>query len=303
MSADSFARRPICRGSVSSGRMCRVGLATLLFFMLPVAANAYTLVLRSGRHITVPAGFKVTPTAVTYDASPGFSVTVWLSNVDFAATERANAEPAGSFARRIKREPEGAGTAPARAPEAIKTERRARRKVVTDKELEASRLKRKTQEEEYERTRRERGMPSKQELQQRVEEQDRRLREWAQQVQAERVEAELASLRSELVNLRRDLNELSLQLSQQAATYGSAYATPNYYPYFYAPPAQIVTVFPFGYWGRFGRGNFWPHPHGRRRPFYPWPGHPSPIYVNPSRYAPNLPRALPRAVRAPRHWR
>ncbi|MDQ3804994.1 MAG: hypothetical protein M3416_14335, partial [Acidobacteriota bacterium] len=291
MSANSLARRPVSNETVPSGRMFRAGLATLLFFMLPVAAEAYTLVLRSGRHVTVPDDFEVTPTAVIYEASPGFSVTVWLSNVDFAATERANGEPAGNFARRIKQEPEGAD-APACAPEATKAERRAGRKVVTNKELEPSRLRREAQEEEYERTRRERGMPSRRELQQRVEEQDRELREWARQMEAERREAELEALRSELVNVRRQLDELNLHLSRQAAADGSAYAPPNGYPYFYAPPVQVITVLPFGHRGRFGRGHFGPHPHGRRWPFNPRPGHTSPpIYVSPSRSAGPLPRA------------
>lgn len=303
MSANSLARRPAYRGNISSGRVFRIGLAALLFLMLPVAANAYTLVLRSGRHVTVPDDFKVTPAAVIYEASPGFSVTVWLSNVDFDATERANAEPAGNFARRIKQEPERAA-APARAPEAAKAERRAGRRVVTNQELEPSRLRREAQEEAYERTRRERGMPSKQELQQRVEEQDAKLREWARQLEAERREAELESLRSELVNARRHLNELSLQLSQQAAAHGPAYAPPNDYPYFYAPPVQVITVLPFGHRGRFGRGNFGLHPHGRRGPFNPRSGHSSPpVYVSPSRNAGALPRALPPAARAPRHPR
>jgi hypothetical protein len=303
MSANNPARRPVYRGSVSSGRMFRVGLATLLFFVLTVAADAYTLVLRSGRRVTVPDDFRVTPTAVIYEASPGFRVTVWLSNVDFAATERANAEPAGNFAGRIKQEPEAAA-APAHAPEATKAERRAGRRVVTNKDLEPSRLRREAQEMEYERTRRERGMPSKRELQRRVEEQDRDLREWAERMEAERREAELESLRSELVNVRRHLHELSLQLSQQAAAYGSAYAPPNDYPYFYAPPVQVITVVPFGRRSRFGRGHVGPRPHGRQWPFNPRPGHSSPtIYVSPFRNARAMPRTLPPAVHAPRHRR
>jgi hypothetical protein len=297
MSASDRARRPVYRESVSSGRLFRAGLAALLFLLLPVAAQAYALVLRSGRHVTVPDDFKVTPTAVIYEPSPGFSVTVWLSNVDVAATERANGEPAGNFARRMRQWPEAAS---ASAPEAVKTQRRAGPRVVTNKDLEPSRLRREAQEAEYERTRRERGMPSKQELQRRVEEEDRELREWARQMEAERREAELESLRSELVNVRRHLNELSLHLSRQAVTYESA----NDYPYFYAPPVQVIAVSPFGHRGRFGRGHLGPRPHARRWPFNPRPGHHSaPIYVSPSRNAGSRPLAFPTAVHAPRHPR
>jgi hypothetical protein len=296
MSAQSFARRPVSEGSVSSVPLFRLGLATLLFLLLPVAADAYTLVLRNGRHVTVPEDFRVTPTAVTYEAAPGFSVTVWLSNVDFAATERANAEPEGSFAGRIKRETEAAAASPARAPGTAQTGRRAGPRVVTNKELEPSRLRREAQEEEYERTRRERGMPSKQELQKRFEEQERWLRERARQLEAERVEAELESLRSEVVSVRRQLNELSTQLSRPAAAHGPAYPPPDYYPYLYAPPSQVITVLPFRHRGRFGRGGFGPHPHARRWPHNPLPGHPSPVYVRPSRNA----GAMPSAMSAPR---
>ncbi len=297
MSAYGPARRPVSEGSVSSGPMFRLGLAALLFLLLPVAADAYTLVLRSGRHVTVPEDFRVTPGAVTYEASPGFSVTVWLSNVDFAATERANAEPEGSFARRVKRETEGAAAAHARAPQVTQTGRRAGRRVITNKELEPSRLKREAQEDEYERTRRERGMPSKEEVRRRFEEQERWLREWSRRMEAERVEAELESMRSEMMNVRRQLNELNLQLSQRAVSYGPAYAPPNHYPYFYAPPTEVITVLPFVHRGRFGRGDFGRHPHARRRLHNSPPGRLSPVYVRPSRNA----GALAPAMRAPRH--
>jgi hypothetical protein len=240
--------------------------------MLPAAASAYTLVLRNGRHVTLPDDFKVTPAAVIYEASPGFSVTVWLSNVDVAATERANAEPAGSFAARIVRGREGAGASRAGAAEAAQAGRRPGRKVVTNKDLEPSRLRRESQEAEYERTRRERGMPSKEEVRRRVEEEDSRLREWARQMREARREAEVESLRYELLNVRRDLSELSLHLSRQAAGRANAYAPPDYYPYFYAPPAPVLTVFPLGHFGSFGRGGSRPHPHGA-----PWTHHARPV--------------------------
>lgn len=289
MPAHGFARRHATEGGVSSAPLFRLGLATLLFLLLPVAADAYTLVLRSGRHVTVPDDFRVTPAALTYEASPGFTVTVWLSNVDFAATERANAEPAGSFARRVKRETEAAASP---APGTVQAGRRAGPRVVTNRELEPSRLRREAQEEEYERTHRERGMPSRRELQERAEEQERWLRERARQLEAERVEAELESLRSEVSNVRRQLNQLSIQLSRPAAGYEPAYAPPDYYPYLYSQPSQVITVLPFRHRGRFGRGGFGPHPHARRRPHNPLPGHHSPIYVGPSRNAGAMPSAM-----------
>ena len=273
MSAGSLARRFAQASGISSGRVSRVILATLFFFLLPVAANAYTLVLRSGRHVTVPADFRVTPAAVVYEASPGFSVTVWLTNVDLAATERANAEPAGSFVTRIRQEPnEGAA-----APTPVKAAPRAGTRVVTNKEIEPLRLRREAQEAEYERTRRERGMPSKRELQRRFEEQDRRLRELTLQMQAERAESELESVKSELFNVRRELDELGSRLSYQPGAYTPVYSSPNYYPYYYyTPPVQFINRFPFSRHGGFGRGSFRPHPYGRARSYNPWQGRPFP---------------------------
>lgn len=159
--------------------------------------------------------------------------------------------------------------------------RRRTPRVITNKELEPLRLKREAQEAEYERTHRERGMPSKEELRRRLEEHDRRLGELAREMEAEQMEAELRELREELAGVRRQLDALNFQHPPQAAAYGPAYALPSYYPYFYGPT--------FGHRGRFGRGNFglqpgfgrWPH--GRRS------GHSAPIYVNPSRHAPTRP--------------
>jgi hypothetical protein len=292
MSANSLARRFAYTGGVPSGRASRAVLATLLFLLLPVAANAYTLVLRSGRRVTVPDNFKVTPAAVVYEASPGFSVTVWLSNVDVAATERANAEPPGNFARRIRQEP-GAGVA-GPAPGAVNTVRRAAPRVITNRDLEPSRLRREAQEAEYERTRRERGMPSTQELRRRSEEQDRRLHESALESQAERAEDELESVRSELFDVKRNLDDLSLHLSQQTVTYAPAYASPSYYPYYYAPPFQIITRFPFGRRGGFGRGSFGPRARGLVWPSNPWQGHSFPSFGGP-----RFNRGAPPPVMAP----
>lgn len=303
MSVQPFASPPVPGRRVSPGRFFRLGLAALIFLLLPAAAHAYTIVLRSGRHVTVPDDFRVAAGAVTYETSPGFRVTLWLSNVDFDATERANGEPAGSFAARVKREP-AAAAAPARAQEAAPAGRRAVSKVVTNRELEPSRLRREAQEEEYERTRRERGMPSKQELRERVEEQDRRLRELARRMEEERGQRELEALRSELVGVRRQLSELSFQLSRQGAASAHAYPAPDYYPYFYAPPVQFIPALPFGHRGRFGRGHFRHGPHGFPRAHHPRPGRRSPpIYVAPYRGAAALPRALPPTVRAPRRDR
>lgn len=271
MSTRSLARRFASVDGSTYGRVCAVVIAALLVLLLPAAADAYTLVLRSGRQVNVPGDFKVTPAAVIYETSPGFYVTVWLANVDTAATEKANAEPAGSFVKRIKQESDE--TVALTTPESVKAESLAARRVITNKELEPLRLRREAQEAEYERTRRARGMPSKEELRQRIEEQDRRLRELTLQMQAERAEAESESLRSEMFNVRRELNDLNSRLSQQSGAYVNVYTSPDYSPYYYAPyyapPVQLIDRFPFGRREGFGRGHFGPHAPVRVWPYVP----------------------------------
>jgi hypothetical protein len=313
MSANILARRPADGWSIASLWLFRAGLAALLFFMLAVNANAYTLVLRSGRLVTVSDKFKVTPNAITYEASPGYWVTVWLSNLDIAATERANGEPSGSFNGRIEGEQEGRPATTTRAPEDSKAERGAGRKVVTNKELESARLTREAQEQEYERTRLERGMPSRKELRQRIEEHDRWLSEWAQRMEEERREAALESLRSELMNVKLQLSELSLGLSPRGTTYVPAYTTLNYYPYFYAPPVQIVTGFPYGHRVSSVRGRFGRHTHGGPWLYQTQLYQSQPYHARRGRFFPrinksfkgqgDLPRAMPRGMTAPRHSR
>lgn len=304
MSPASRILRNANRGRFLTARLSSVALAALLLFALPLAANAYTLVLRSGRRVQIPDAFRVTPSAVVYEASPGFTVTVWLSNVDTAATEKANAEPAGSFARRIGRDEAWAGAASAQA--APKPARGAATKTVTNRELEPSRLRREAQEAEYERTRQERGMPSRRELQRRVEEQDQRLREWARQAEEERLASEVESLRTELTHVRRQLNGLSQDLSRRDESYEPAFTTfttpyvyPYVQPYFYAPPVHLINVFPHVRRGPFGRHGLGPQ-HFRTGPFG-WPSAHTPPHVNasPSAGAWGAPRAMRPGVAVP----
>lgn len=303
MTANIHARGRARLRRISFARLFRAGLATLFFFMLPAAADAYTLVLRSGRLVSVSDKYKVTSTAFTYEASPGYWVTVWLSNIDIAATERANSEPLGSFIQKIKREPEGALGAPPHMPQSSKAGRGAERKVVTNKDLEPARVTREAQEEEYERTRRGRGMPSRQELRQRIEEQDRWLSEWAQRMQEERREAELEALKSELLNVRLQLDELSMSLSQQEASGAPAPALSYYYPYFYAQPPQFITVLNDRHRRVYGRGKFGRHTRGGPWTYQPRPGRFFRPLDRPSRNSGTRPRATPPRMASPRHTR
>ena len=72
-------------------------LAALILLFLPLSADGYTIVLRDGRRIEIPDHFIVGTSTLTYEAGPGIQITLQLSTVDVAATEKINNESAGSL--------------------------------------------------------------------------------------------------------------------------------------------------------------------------------------------------------------
>src|SRR4030095_7527506 len=80
----------------------RLVCAAMLALLLPLAAGAYTLVLRSGRRIETPATLTVPKLTLNYEASPGLNVTLLSSTIDIQATDRANNEPAGGLLKRAE---------------------------------------------------------------------------------------------------------------------------------------------------------------------------------------------------------
>ena len=133
------------------------GLALGLILLLAQLASAYTIIMKGGRRIEVPVDFRVTPTTLTYEVSSGIQVTLLMSAVDIASTERANKEPVGSLLRRVQ-------TVLSKTPLDRASNRPASKEslthTVTDKDLEAFKTKRRQSELLYEKRRRELGLPS-----------------------------------------------------------------------------------------------------------------------------------------------
>ncbi len=81
----------------------RIGLgrhlmtAACLLFVLAATTSAYSIVMRGGKRIEIPAQFSVTNMTLTYEAAPGFWITLQMAAVDIPATERANNEKPGSL--------------------------------------------------------------------------------------------------------------------------------------------------------------------------------------------------------------
>ena len=132
----------------------RILFAALFLSLTVSAASAYTVVMRDGRRVEIPNEFTVTNSTLTYDVGNGMQVTMQLNTVDITATERANAESAGSLLRR------------ANAPQtAVEPQRRSSAgRTITNKELEKYRNARIDSENQ----RKELGLPSLEERQQQV---------------------------------------------------------------------------------------------------------------------------------------
>ncbi|MBV9958595.1 MAG: hypothetical protein JO360_09245 [Acidobacteria bacterium] len=181
----------------------------MLALLLPVAACAYTVVMHGGHSVEIPDRFEVTGTALTYETANGIYVTLQMSSIDIAATERANGEPAGSLLRR-------AGLKP--APPTTNTQRATR--TLTNLDLEPSRQKRLESEAAYERRRVELGLPSREEMERRRDEENARARELMNESAGAEAEAEsywrsrATELRNEIYALDAELNYVHARLNE-----------------------------------------------------------------------------------------
>ena len=242
-------------GGAGAGRLRtlvrRGTLACLLACLVPVVAGAYTVVTRGGRRVEIPDRFLVTRTTLTYEAAPGINVTLQLSQVDIAATERANGEPAGSLlsraggAARAERGAVFAGRTGAQAAPRGRQGGHAAR-TLTNRELEGVRRERLESERAYERRRRELGLPTLEESRRSVEESERALREMARRrgeeeareedywrARAAELRTELAVLDAEIDYVRGRLTEPQVQPTLSSfgfVTVGPVFARPAFPP-------------------------------------------------------------------------
>lgn len=138
-----------------SGPGGRLLAAAALLFVLSATANAYTVVMRGGKRFGIPAQFSISNTTLTYEAAPGFFITLQLAAIDIPATERANNEAPGSLLARAG-EPEESprkteSTSSVRRPRALRS--------VTNRELELFARVRLESERTYERRLKQLGLP------------------------------------------------------------------------------------------------------------------------------------------------
>ena len=172
----------------------RVLITVLVLMVGAASASAYTVVMRDGRRVEIPNTFTVTESTLTYEVSNGIQVTLQMSTVDVAATERANGEASGSFLRRAK---------PLRVPAPQVQPANARRSI-TNADLEQYRRTR----VDNEKRRDELGLPSVEQRQNEVAAIDDRTLEQVRNMR-ERQEKEQEAYwraRSELLRTQPDAN-------------------------------------------------------------------------------------------------
>jgi hypothetical protein len=188
----------------------RIAATAILLLALSVAAGAYTIVLRDGRRIEIAPEFTVTKSTLTYEIAPGISRTVQLILVDVAATERANNQTPGSFAKHA--EQKLTTPLPPVSPRAQRT--------LTNRELESIQQRRIESERTYEKRRVELGLPSIEESRRRQAQEEAVTREWLReralsQAREEGFWRERASaLRSEISAVDAQINYLRARLGE-----------------------------------------------------------------------------------------
>jgi hypothetical protein len=189
----------------------RLFLAALFLALTVSVANAYTIVMRDGRRVEIPNEFTVTNSTLTYEVNSGIQITIQLATIDVAATEQANNQPRGSLLLR-------ASTPPKAVEPAVQPRPRAQRSI-TNKDLEVYARTRIQNEQDYEKQRKELGLPSAEERRNEVAAIEERtqeiLRRRAQEMESEEYwrnreglhRAEMAAMRAQLDFARRGLDE------------------------------------------------------------------------------------------------
>jgi hypothetical protein len=201
--------------------------ALALALILPASAFAYTVVLRSGRRVEIPSSFTATRTTLTYQYAPGIYITLQMSTIDMAATDRANNEPGGSFLKRVVQQQQQEATPPRAASRAGAMGETPSRRTLTDRDLEASRRARQRSEEAYERRRVELGLPSREETEARRVEESERARQQLRLAEEEEAQAEAywrsraSQLRAEIAATDGEINYLRARLAETPDPFSS----------------------------------------------------------------------------------
>ncbi|MGH9971436.1 MAG: hypothetical protein ACREBG_27080 [Pyrinomonadaceae bacterium] len=208
----------------------RLLAAACLLVVFTVAASAYTIVMRGGRRVQIPAQFSVTKTTLTYQVTPDIQVTLQMAAIDVPATEAANGEPTGSLVRRAL-SPPVPQTPTAETAAALR--KQPAQRSVTNRDLESHARIRLESEQKYEQRLKDQGLPPLAVLRaQAAADADR----FWQELERKRAEAEAneraAQLQAQLAALSAQLNSLQLQSNQLSAVAPAAFTVFDGFPGF-----------------------------------------------------------------------
>src|SRR3989442_3786184 len=144
----------------------RIVSVSVIILLLCVVANAYTVIMRGGRHIEIPSRFVVTPATLTYKVTEGIQIPIPNAAIDIPDTEKANNEAPGSLLKRAQMATEESFV----SRDVIQKEKAdsASRRTITNRDLETSMRRRRESEAAYEARRKQLGLPSLEESRKRA---------------------------------------------------------------------------------------------------------------------------------------
>jgi hypothetical protein len=226
--------------------MNRIAASCVLILLFVCTASAYTIVMRGGKRIEIPAKFFVTATTVTYEAAPAIQITLQLAAIDIPATEKANNETAGALLRRIG---EPRADLAAQLPPATSSARR----TITNRDLESSMVRRRQSELAYEKRRQELGLPSVAESRRRAEIESLQIQSELGTTRSVEKESEgywrarASALRTEIATIDAELNYLRVRLEDSPFPLSSGFTSISVLP-FITPGISFGNA---GFGGRF----------------------------------------------------
>jgi hypothetical protein len=211
----------MCKTNQLTQAINRIAVSCSLILIFVCTASAYTIVMRGGKRVEIPAKFQVTATTLTYEAGPDIQITLQLAAIDIAATEKANNETAGSLLRRI-----ADVRVDVNAPSAKGT-----RRTITNSDLESSMVRRRLSEVAYEKRRQELGLPSVAESRRRAELESAQIQTELGSTRAVEKESEsywrtrASSLRTEIAALDAEINYLRVRLEDSPFPFSGGFTS------------------------------------------------------------------------------
>lgn len=235
--------------------LCRIALSSVLILLFVCTVSAYTVVMRGGKRVEIPAEFLVTASTLTYEAGPGIQITLQLAAIDIPATEKANNEAAGTLLRRANMPRVSSNTR-------NETSDSTARRTITNRDLESSTVRRRQSELAYEKRRQELGLPSVAESRRRAEMESEQIRTELAATRSGERESEsywrsrASDLRTEIAAVDAEINYVRMQLDDSPSPFSGGFTSISAPP-FIAPGISF---------GNAGFGRSFPQFGGPRRP-------------------------------------